>query len=49
MRKMLLSPRRKEGGGCVSAVTTKIEVVDGDNCDEPNSDATSISNIGSLR
>lgn len=48
MRKML-SPRRKEGGGGISAVTTKIEVVDGDNCEEPNSDATSSSIIGSLR
>ena len=45
----MLSPRRKEGGGGISAVTTKIEVVDGDNCEEPNSDATSSSIIGSLR
>lgn len=55
MRKVL-SPRRKEGGGCVSAVvgvgnsvTTKIEDVDGDNSEEPNSHSTSISNTGSLR
>ena len=48
MRRML-SPRRKEGGGGISSVTTKIEVVDGDNCEEPDSDATSTSIIGSLR
>ena len=55
MRRML-SPRKKEGGSCASAVvsvgnrvTTNIEDVDGDMSEESHSHATSISNFGSLR
>ena len=56
--KKMLSPRKKGGegsaattvgGGGANNVTTKIEDVDGEISDEPNSHATSISNNGSLR